>query len=464
MPQATYLMLRLSRLLALGLMLGSVITSARAQAPEPVSLPLPETFFPGLKQIIADAIKQSPSMVSRNTENAIAEQDRIAARAGQLPSLGGNLQYNPLERDYRADHAGYLKTQQLTYSVTLNQPLFHWGELKANTRIGELRLKMARGQTAEAYRLLVQEIRSRYMAVIMSKVIVARGQLGLAIARDQLAVAQQKYDKKVFSDADMFLPRLTCDQATLTADRTAEDYRTAKLTLAKLSGAPVLDDSQIPDEIPSVPGAQDQLQSLVNAYSSEKDLKSYALDNLRTQIEVEKLNYTVATTRLKPKLNMVLGATQDQQSYTADISTRYELQTYYAGIQVSWSIFDGFAARSAINSSLLRRRQMEQGFQDATTNQLDEVRNELKQLGFSARAMELSERLLGSAEAGLHMKQDDLKRGLASDAEVSSAKLDYSFAQVAAFNARADYLTRISGLLSDMVEDPALASLPAYTP
>ena len=453
-------MLRILRPVALVLTLGCLVHSSRAQAPQPVSVPLPEAFFPGLKSILDTAIKQSPRMILRNLDNALAEQDRIAARAGQLPSIGGSLQYTPLERDYRADHAGYLKTQQLTYNLTFNQPLYHWGELKANTRIGELRQKITQGQTAESYRLLVQEIRSRYMAVILSKTVVAREQLNLAIARDQLAVAQEKYDKKVFSDADMFMPHLTSDQATLAADRAAEDYRSAKLTLAKLTGTPVLEESQVPDEIPSVTAAQDRLEGLMNAYVSQKDPKSYALDNLRSQAEVEKLNYTVANARLKPKLNFVMGTTKDQQSYTADISTRYDLQTYYAGVQVNWSIFDGFSTRSMVKNALLRRRQLEQNIEDATTNQLDEVRSEFKQLGFSARGMELSERLYGSSEAGLHMEQDNLKRGLSSEAQVSAAKLNYYFAQVAVFNARADYLTRTSEFLSTMLEDPALANLP----
>ena len=453
-------MLRILRPAALILTLGCLVHSSRAQTPQPVSVPLPEAFFPGLKGMLDSAIKQSPRMILRNLDNAMAEQDRIAARAGQLPTIGGSLQYNPLERDYRADHPGFLKTQQLTYNLTLNQPLYHWGELKANTRIGELRQKITQGQTADSYRLLVQEIRSRYMAVILSKTVVARDQLNLAIARDQLAVAQEKYEKKVFSDADMFIPHLNCDQATLAADKSAEDYHTAKLTLAKLTGTAVLEDSQVPDEIPSVTAAQDRLEGLMNAYVSQKEPKSYALDNLRSQLEIERFNYTVANARLKPKLNMVLGTSQDQQSYTADISTRYQLETYFAGIQVNWSIFDGFSTRSMVKNALLRRRQLEQNIEDATTNQLDEVRSEFKQLGFSARGMELAERVYGSSEAGLHMKQDDLKRGLASDAEVSAARLNYYFSQVSAFNARADYLTRTSEFLSTILEDPALANLP----
>jgi len=453
-------MLRILRPAALILTLGCLVHSSRAQAPQPVPVPLPEAFFPGLKSMLDSAIKQSPRMILRNLDNAMAEQDRIAARSGQLPSIGGSLQYNPLERDYRADVPGYLKTQQLTYNLTLNQPLYHWGELKANTRIGELRQKITQGQTAESYRLLVQEIRSRYMAVILAKTVVAREQLNLAIARDQLAVAQQKYEKKVFSDADMFPPHVTFDQATLATDKAAEDYRIAKLTLAKLTGTAVLEDSQVPEVIPSVTAAQERLEGLMTAYVSQKDPKSYALDNLRFQVEVEKLNYTVANARLKPKLNLVLGTTKDQQSYTADISTRYDLQTYYAGVQVNWSIFDGFNSRSIVKNTLLRRRQLEQNIEDATTNQLDEVRSEFKQLGFSARGMELAERLLGSAEAGLHMKEDDLKRGLASDAEVSGAKLSYQYNLIAAFNARADYLTRTGEFLSTILEDPALANLP----
>jgi len=457
-------MLRSIRLLSIGIILGSVITAARAQHPDAASLPLPENLFPDLKGILENAVKLSPRMVSRNAENAIAEQNYIAARAGQLPSVNAYLAYNPWQRDDRADLSAATDTKKLYYNFNITQPLYHWGALQSNTRIGELQLKVAKGQTADAYRMLVQELRSLYLSVILRRMVVTRTQLNLGIARDQLAVAQSKFEKKVIAEGDLFMPRLNHDQAVLAADRATEDYETAKATLAKLSGAPVLADSQIPAEIPVLAATNDTLAPYLARFTSQKDPRSFYLDSLRDQVEIEKLNYQVAGTRLKPKVNMVVGASQDELSYTTNIAAKYKVQSTYVGVQVNWTIFDGFAARSAVANALTRRRQAEQNYEDSLRNLTEAARSSLKQLGFSARSMELANRVLLSAEGFLHSKEDDVKRGLASEAEVNSARLNYYDSLINAFNSRFDYMMKTGDFLSMMLEDPALANLPGGTP
>jgi len=457
-------MLRSIRLLSIGIILGSVFTAARAQHPDAASLPLPENLFPDLKGILENAVKLSPRMVSRNAENAIAEQNYIAARAGQLPSVNAYLAYNPWQRDDRADLSAATDTKKLYYNFNITQPLYHWGALQSNTRIGELQLKVAKGQTADAYRMLVQELRSLYLSVILRRMVVTRTQLNLGIARDQLAVAQSKFEKKVIAEGDLFMPRLNHDQAVLAADRATEDYETAKATLAKLSGAPVLADSQIPAEIPVLAATNDTLAPYLARFTSQKDPRSFYLDSLRDQVEIEKLNYQVAGTRLKPKVNMVVGASQDELSYTTNIAAKYKVQSTYVGVQVNWTIFDGFAARSAVANALTRRRQAEQNYEDSLRNLTEAARSSLKQLGFSARSMELANRVLLSAEGFLHSKEDDVKRGLASEAEVNSARLNYYDSLINAFNSRFDYMMKTGDFLSMMLEDPALANLPGGTP
>ncbi len=457
-------MIRSLRLLSLGITLGALLTTSHAQTREAASLPLPENFFPDLKAMLETAVKQSPRMISRNAENAIAEQSRIAARAGQLPYVGGYYSHYPWERDDRADLPAPTTTKKSAYGVSLNQPLYHWGALESNTRIGVLSKKVTEGQTAEAYRLLVQEIRNLYLSVIIRKMAYARSQLYLAIAQDQFAIAQTKVEKKVLGGAELFTPQLTRDQALLATDRAAEDYENAKLTLSKLSGTPALADAQVPSEIPSFTLAPDTLAALFASYRSHKEPKSYYLESLRDQLEIEKLNYQIAKTRLKPKLNMIIGVSQDEQSYSAYVTQRIKTQSTYAGVSLNWSIFDGYSARSAVATSLLRRQQMEQAYEDALRNLSDSTRSALKQLDFSARSMDFANRLLGASQGGINAREEDLRRGLISEAELNGSRLSHLDSQIGAYNARSDYLSKTGDFLSQMLEDPALANLPGHNP
>ena len=452
---------RLNRLLVLGTaLLCAALAPANAQSIEPGSVPLPETYFPALKGILSAAVSQSPRMVARNAENASAEGNRVVMRSGQLPAVNGYGQYYPWDRQVRADLPEPTTSNKLTYNLTLSQPIYHWGALQNNTRIGELQLKMTQGQTAEGYRLLVQEIRAQYLQLVIKKASLAKARFSQHMAEENFTVSQTKFEKKVISEADMFIPRVTQDQTRLSTDRANEDFETSKSVFAKLTGSAVLTDDQIPDEIPDASNLAPVFEPLLATYTSQKAPHSYNLDYLGNQIEVEKLTYENVNTRLRPQLNFLAGTSQDQQSYTTNIAAKYKVTDYFAGVQIVWPVFDGFATSGAKASSMARRRQLEQSYKDLSANLADQARSQLKQLNFSRRGMEIANRLLDSSAGALRQKQGDLSRGTASETDVNAYQLSFQDAQINAFVARSDYLMKTGDFLSTLLEDPALANLP----
>lgn len=451
---------RFLRLLAVVSALVSLISTPRAQTVSGGSMPLPENYFPALKTLIDGAVKQSPRMISRNTEDAIAEGNRIIARAGQLPSVGGSFAYYPWDRQDRAGLTETVNVKKMAYSASLTQPLFHWGALRNTTRIGELQQKITQGQTAEAYRLLVNEIRAQYLQLILKKAGLTRVRYNQKIVDDQLALARSKLEKHVIAEADMFAPTIYAEQARLSTDRTREDFESAKIALAKLAGAPVLTDDQIPDVIPAVTPASAAVQSQLSAFTSQPELDTFALRNLRRQIEVEKLNYAVTNVRLRPKLSAVVGISQDQQHYSLSDTAPYQVRDTYAGISVYWAIFDGFANSKYKSNTLARQRQLERDYKAQTEDQIAALKAQARQLEFSARNLAIVEKLLDSSSNAVRVRKEDLARGLASDSDVNGAQLAFYDSQLNAFNARYEYLMGVAGLLSSMLEDPALANLP----
>jgi len=456
---------RLIRLLAVGTAIACLAaTGARSQpyATDPSSLPLPETYFPALKEILSAAVSQSPRMVARNAENAAAEGNRIVMRSGQLPSFAGYMGYYPWQRDWRADLPRYADVNRLNYNFSINQPIYHWGALQNTTRIGELQLKMTEGLTAEGYRILVQEIRGQYLALVIKKAALAKARLNQHMAEDNVTVSQTKLEKKVISEGDMFIARLALDRSKLAADQGEEDYNYSKSVFAKLCGAPVLSDSQIPDEIPDATPLAPAFEPMLSTFTSQKELNSYNLRYLSDQIEVEKLSYENITTRLRPQLNFQIGTSQDQTSYTTNIAAKYRVTSIFTGFVVNWSIFDGFATRGAAATSQAHRRELEQSYKDLSANLADQARNQLKQVGFARRGMEIANRLLESSAGALRDKKNDATRGLASEVDVNTFQLAYSEAQVSAFSARSDYLMKTGDFLSTTLQDPALANLPKH--
>ena len=463
-------MYRPIRLLVLAPVFLSLVSISPAQSSGGNVYPLPETYFPGLASLIETAAKQSPRMTARNTENAIAEADRITARSGQLPSAGGYFSYYPWVNETRAvagqDSGGNpLPDQKLTptkiaYNFTITQPIFHWGALRNNTRIGELQQKITEGQTADAYRVLVDEIRAQYLQVIVNKVALARSRFNEKVSDDQLTLARSKREKNVISEADLFGPTIAAEQARLAADRAADDYESSRIYLGKLCGSAPLSDDQVPTEIPPITPASSGLQEVITEFTRHEELDTYALQALRDQIESERLNYKVASTRLLPKFNLAAGTSQDEQSYSVDITNKYKVQSYYAGATINWSIFDGFAARSAKVSSLARRRQLEANYRNQTADTIAAVKTQMRQLEFTSRNLSIVERMLGSAGNMLTARKEDIARGIASEADVNAAQSAFYDWQLAAFGARNEYMMRVAKLLSATQQDPALANSP----
>jgi outer membrane protein TolC len=436
----------------------------RAQAPTDESLPLPENYFPGLAKLLDVALAQSPRMVSRNTDIVIAEADRISTRASQLPSAGGYLNWYPWTRDTRLNNNGASQVSngdKLGYNFSINQPVFHWGALHNATKMAELREKMAKGQYAEGYRLLVEEIRGQYLLLILRKASLARAKFNQKIADDALNLARSKLEKHVIAEADLFGPTITAEQARLGTDRVQEDYNNALIAMGKLTGQPPMHDEDVPDAIPAVTPATSSIQRIAAKFKSGGEIDSFNLRYTRQQIETERLTYQINDKRLWPKFNAVVGISKDQQSYPGFDNTKYDVQSVYTGVAASWNIFDGFSAHGAKAASLARRRQLERNLADQQADLVQTIQSQQRQIEFSTRNLAIVEKLLESSKAGYEIAQEDLKRGLQSDAAVDASHLTFMDSQINAWLARNEYLMKVADFLSTTQQDPALGKLPA---
>jgi len=202
------------------------------------------------------------------------------------------------------------------------------------------------------------------------------------------------------------------------------------------------------------------VQRIATKFAGGGEPDTYNLNSTRKQIEIEKLTYRINDKRLWPKFNAVVGLTKDQQNYPA-FNFKYDLQSYYAGVSASWTLFDGFNARGTKAASLARRRQLERNLAEQQADLMQLVKNQQRQIEFSARGLAIQEKLLESSTSGFQIAQEDLKRGLVSEAAVDATHLSFYDTQINAYVARNEYLMKVADFLSTTQQDPALDRLPA---
>jgi outer membrane protein TolC len=420
---------------------------------------MPEQVFPALDAVLKDALKQSPRMLLKQLDLTIAEGDLTQAKAGLYPSVGGFYQESKT-KDKRQDRPGQLLNSTKTYySLSLTQPIFHWGERKNNAKIGEIREKIAEKQYREGYRLLAQEIRDAYLSMIAAKCQLASARFSRTLADEALRLGEDRVNKKVIAEGEIFQTRVASEQAGLAVERLESGYAEAKHAYATLTGLPEPDDDQIPDTIPALEYNKDEIGRLLGGFLGQKEPVTPAIDILHQQIDVSDLSYKNSRKTLLPKLNLVAGISQDEQSYTLNPGDKYGVLSKYVGLQVTWTIFDGFASRGAIKSALARKRQAAQNYQIAVDALQHNAQVAARGIDLAYRQMALNDRLLDNSLQFLKYRRDNFKDGRASETDVNNAQAGYNSALVSANSARQDYLLRVSAFVSLIARDPAMQNL-----
>jgi len=416
---------------------------------------LPEDVFPVLRQVMADAAKQSPRMVAANLAQLVADGELKQAKAGLYPTIGGF--YTTMQtKDKREDIVDTLDTEKTYYSFSLNQPIFHWGERRNNARIGEISRQIADENYQEAYRLLAQEIRTAYLVIVLRKVQLANAVYSKTLADQALALAEDRMEKGEISEGAVFQPRIGVEQANLSLETARWDFTVAKQNFATLTGQPELADAQIPTGIPAVPETLDSVDRELARFLAQDEPDTASARIQRRTIVINDLSYRNQRTRLRPKVSFVAGISQDEQSYTTNIAAKYGLQSQYVALQASWTIFDGFASRGGVASALARKRASEHEYKQLTDRLAQAAQRSAKAVALAQKQMNISDRLLENARQFLDFTKADFARGQASEAQVNAAQAGYNQQLSGASAARYTYLVHVTDFVSTIGRDPAV--------
>jgi len=420
---------------------------------------LPEDYFPQLRAILDDAFRESPRMLLARLDLEVADGELSQARAGLYPAVRTTSRLLGTS-DIRRDQPGSTLATKTYYDVSLSQPIFYWGEKRNNARIGKIRASIAERNYAEGYRMLAREIRQGYLSLISLNSQLIGARFGREQAGAALRAAEERAKAGLITESELFGPQIALERAELAEASAESAFAAAREQFEFLTGAAAPIETELPNELPKIGRDSKFHDELLAEFLREPEPSTPALETLRQQVDVARLTYKNQKVRLRPKFNFVLGVSQDEQSYTINNAQRYGVTSRYVGIQVNWSIFDGWATRGAVRSSLARLHGAEARYAQAQSAASRQARAAARSLALAQRQMQINDRLLASSLNYLHIRQEDYAAGRIPRDVLDQAQAGYYAARASANTARLNTLMAQVELLTKVDRDPLLERLP----
>jgi outer membrane protein TolC len=420
---------------------------------------MPEDGIPALKRVLEAAMKQSPGMVQNDIAIAQAEAGVLLNEHGLWPTAYAAAQYGT-NKSTTTDGASN-SSSGLFYNVGINQPLFQWGALENQARIGKIGVLLAKRNDAEAYRQLAVELREQFLGLVEQKIALRNARYTLHQAQANLDVAVQRLKRGEISIAEESAAGSAIENGGLNLAHLEDTYQMTLSAFANLAGIPGLSDADIPLELPKPAYSKDAAQALLDAFLRDNALSTFQAQIYDLQIRQATLNYKIAEVGLLPKFGAGTSYSVENSvnAYPTQI-TQSLVKTFNYNVNVNWNLFDGFLSRGERLSALASRRATERNlktFVDATEAQAQHL---VRLLAVSARAQKDTEAGVTSSTWYLRHQADEVKLGNVPPSAVNAAQAGLYDSELNNATARAALDSQWSELVSLVGRDPAVGKLP----
>ncbi|TVR53947.1 MAG: TolC family protein [Puniceicoccaceae bacterium] len=433
-----------------------LLATTLLQAGEPPELAeqLPEAVLPQLEEILAVAAEASPRMMAWNLRVALAEEDRRTRGAGIYPSASFSGQYRYQEED-RNTLSSAETGERMIFTASVAQPLYHWGALRANRSVGQIAVALEENRLAEARRLLLNQLRGDYLRLILAHKRLDNQRRQIVLSAEGVARDEARFEAGLIAANAVGGTRAAHDRAVNQLERAEYEYATAVERFGTLAGlGEHFTPESVPLVVPAVPRAAAPPPYLAADYirrGVDEDLRLVQIDQ---QIRQQELFEKIGRVRLRPRVNLVAGASQDEGTFTRDFTRRVSTRIYFGGVAVSWNIFDGYASRAVTRSAQVRQRQLQRERRETEAAIEQEVRRREHLLDHAARDLRFAEQGLESRRGQVRLAREDFEAGRFSRDQLNQAELQLAAAELSAYQARTDYFLAVAEFLSAIDSDP----------
>jgi len=320
-------------------------------------LPLPEDYYPGLRQILEKAGQQAPALVRVGIDREIAQERLRIARSRYYPSLGlgGNLGYRFVQRTGEENDS----SASGSLSVGLNRPLFFWGAIEAGIDQGEIDFESTLLETKESFQNTVQLLRDQYLELILNEMQLRNLRLRRTNLETSLASRESDYRAGRLSEEEYLSYLIELDNSLIGIEELEDERNEVLSSFRRVSG--VQESFTIPSGV--APINLDALEAELTGNDLDANWveDTFNIQLNRNTMEKVELDSTIIKSRQRP--NVSFSASVSQAPVNTSTANDVDTVRWFAGLSVSWNVFDGFATQASRRINLLQKRRLESQIQ-----------------------------------------------------------------------------------------------------
>ena len=383
-----------------------------------------ETYFPVLKVIFQSLDDNAPLISESKQLGKVANSNKMVAESAK--GLSVNLNVSGYSIHENRPGQAYDQSYRTVGSIYVKKPIYHWGGLKAKSRIAELSAEYGVKKTNAIKSNLISQIKSEFMELVLLN-------FQLKLAKDALSLSEQNEEDLIKRKELGFATELMVSQATI--EKLEQSIKIAEFNRLLISKkAYFKHDTGYYNEI--VIDIPEKFESFYNKHEFGKripqlvgSISSENLEELKSQISIEKENVKIADSNLKPKVNLVGGFYQDQIDLPnkADSVRRNNL---LIGVEANWALWDSSYTKGMKSLALAKKRQFEIQL-ESNTKRLRLEMNSLQAEMFNlAKQIDIARQLVSTANNRFEKSQLEFDINQITYGSYFSSKLDLSKARL----------------------------------
>ena len=389
---------------------------------------LPESQITELALLLQAADENAPQLVEQTILAEEARQRLKQAEAAYYPRVDLNSNLGFRQTTYDADNIEDENSTGVTFYAAINRPFYHWGAIEAAIEQARLDNNTEALHRSLILRQIRRNIRADYLNLLVNKVELEKLELQRLIAQEDLKQYASSTEEGRISKIDAQMAELNLSQHLMNIEQVIAEQARIKASFKQRVGWH--DTLNLPGKIPTQNIEEiSQFIEVENTTNSTNWIFIHPeVQTLRNHIEREKKELVRIKAQQRPLVNFTAYASQDQRD--TGVENDVDAITYFAGLSVSWNIFDGFATSSRKVESMARRRRHEYKLENYKQEIVTQAANIRRQISFRLKQLQIDTTRSQLNAERYQSKEEASLSGFVSEKELFAHNLNHVESQL----------------------------------
>ncbi len=363
-----------------------------------------------------------------------------AARAFRL-SANANV-------GYQQQDAGGVNSDgvNLRYNIAARKPLYHWGSNDADHEYGLLVLESSKHRRSLTFLNLYRSLVSSYADYVVLKQQEKDQLLSLEIFEADLKLLRDQVERGE-------RPQSRLNEENVKYERSQLGYESLKIRLQKAENefrtvAGLGDNAVISTKLELIPAPEDisLIENQVNGFIAQIETDSLLYEEKKFRLDQEDLRLHKYKVNNRPKVDGIVRFRKDTETIATGNRNNLDLEEAFAGIEMTWNIYDGGATRGFVRDTIQSKRQLERELRNLREEMATDLRFMLSDLKIIVQQCQLDEQDYSWSVGGYEQGLQDREAGRLSEKEIGVLRRGVEVQKTKAFISRARYYKALASI------------------